>query len=436
MRNDHARLAARAFGPGSEALTTVAYASYQQALQFLLGALRQPGGIGLLQGPPGSGRTTVARRLVASLSHDTPVAFLDGARLKPKDLLRSTLAQFDVAPDAEPEEELLKLAAGFASRQAETSAAPVVIVDNADRMYPASLRILNALAGLQARGGSTLRLVLTGGAALASLVKSDGMHNLARRDPGMYLARPLGSKETMIYLHARLQAAGADRTETVFPFDVCDRLRELSEGWPGALNRAALEAMQRASELPIGVADTYAPDEIEAALGDDTRTQIAGGELVAREDDIPTLIEDSAPNPAVPRVIVSRDGRKVGSYTFDERRVLIGRSDFADIVVQDEYVSKLHAILLLYSDALVLLDLNSANGTTVNSVKVSKTILRSDDIITLGHHRLKIENAPAITPEIESLLGAPDTLQMKNLVDMRRLRAKRVMEARLQQRKP
>jgi pSer/pThr/pTyr-binding forkhead associated (FHA) protein len=84
---------------------------------------------------------------------------------------------------------------------------------------------------------------------------------------------------------------------------------------------------------------------------------------------------------------------------------------------------------LLYSDALVLLDLNSANGTTVNSVKVRKTILRDNDVISLGRHRIKVENAPPISADMEALLKAPDTIKMKNLVDLRRQRARRRMMA-------
>ena len=105
----------------------------------------------------------------------------------------------------------------------------------------------------------------------------------------------------------------------------------------------------------------------------------------------------------------------------------MGRSDFADVMIDDDYVSKIHAVLLLYADALVLLDLNSANGTTVNSVKVKKTILQFGDIISLGNHRVKVENAPTISSDVEALLKAPDTIKMKNLVDLRRQRARRRM---------
>ena len=174
----------------------------------------------------------------------------------------------------------------------------------------------------------------------------------------------------------------------------------------------ALDAVKRADGFPISVVDTYAPKEKPQTPAD-----------------LPVLGKKEASSRMPPRLVITRDGDIVESYTFKENRVLIGRSDFADVMVDDDLVSKLHIMLLLYSDALVLLDLNSANGTTVNSVKVKKTILKDDDVITLGHHRLKVENAPTISEEMAGLLKSPDTLKMRNLIDIRRLRAKRRIKA-------
>jgi pSer/pThr/pTyr-binding forkhead associated (FHA) protein len=107
---------------------------------------------------------------------------------------------------------------------------------------------------------------------------------------------------------------------------------------------------------------------------------------------------------------------------FDDKKVLIGRSEFADIIIQDEFCSKFHLLLMLYSDGLVMLDLNSANGTTVNSVRVKSTLLLDNDVISLGHHRLKVMNVPAPDQAAAGRATAADTRRMKNLDEMRRRR--------------
>jgi len=137
---------------------------------------------------------------------------------------------------------------------------------------------------------------------------------------------------------------------------------------------------------------------------------------------VPIRVDEEKVAAWPPRLIVTRDGKLVAERKLTDKKTLIGRSDFADMPIDDDYISKMHAVVLLYSDALVLLDLNSANGLTVNSRRVRSTILQTDDIVSIGHHRIKVADAPAISPEMKEMLADPDTIKMKNLVDMRRLR--------------
>ena len=412
MQQNHSVLGSRAFGVDADNLTVIKYKSHHDAMQFLQSALRGASGVGLLIGPVGAGKSTIAREMALQLSNDSDVAYVDGRQLKPNGLLTKMAAQFGIETAADADDELLRIVTDFTSEQTRNWQAPVLIIDNVDRMYPSTLRILNTLAALATSGRYTLRLVLTGSKSLQTLVESDGMTSLVAREPAAHSLKPLSSKETMIYLHARMQSAGSERADTIFPFDVCDRLRDQSGGWPGLLNHFALEAIKRSDGFPVSVDSTFAP-----------------GDKKDTGDNIPVLGKQDAVSKMPPRLVVTRDGDTISEYAFTEKKMLLGRSDFADIIVDDDYVSKIHAVLLLYSDALVLLDLNSANGTTVNSARIRKTILQDGDIISLGNHRVKVENAPAISPDVEKLLKAPDTIKMKNLVDLRRQRARRRMRA-------
>ena len=141
-------------------------------------------------------------------------------------------------------------------------------------------------------------------------------------------------------------------------------------------------------------------------------------------------------NQETPRLIVSRHRDTLGTYPMTDKKMLIGRSEFADIVIEDLFASKLHAMLLVYSDALVLLDLNSANGVTVNSVKTKCAVLKESDIIAIGHHRMKVENAPPLSEEMQRMLLSKDTIRMKNIVDVKRLQETQRRLVAIQNRKP
>ena len=118
----------------------------------------------------------------------------------------------------------------------------------------------------------------------------------------------------------------------------------------------------------------------------------------------------------------------MAEYELTERQYVIWRGETADILIEDPFVSKMHAMLQVYHNAIMLVDLNSTNGTTVNSRIVLKSVLHSDDVIMLGKHRLKIENAPAISAEMDDAIKATDTVTMQSLDDLRRARAKRTVK--------
>ena len=372
-------IGSKAFGEHADAGLIVAYESHQDALRFLSSALGEENGIALLQGPTGSGKTTIIKEQLDWSSRDAAVALVDGAHLTPRRLITDMLSQFDVQTVSQHDEQLLQAVNNFVTQQTRTARAPVLIVDNADRATSSALRLLNWLAALDSRGNYALRIVLTGKARLSALLRHASMRSLARRHPATYSLNPLTARETMIYLRTRLIAAGGERVEKVFSIDVCDRLREVSRGWPGPLNERAIEAMERRTEL-----------------------------------------QSARP---IPSVIVTHDGETVAEYVLKERKYVIGRTELADIVIEDSYVSKMHAMLQVYANAIVLIDLNSTNGTTVNSRLVPKTILRNNDIIALGRHRLKIENAPALSAEMDERIQASDTMTLRHLEDLRRSRA-------------
>lgn len=398
----------QAFGADSDSDIIINYKSHQDAVTYLQSELRGLQGAGLLQGPKGSGKSTILRGLVEQLPTGTAVALVDGTRMKSRELLSHALSQFGFGANFESNDELQRMMKVFAVQQARTIEAPLLIVDNVDQMYPSALATLNALAELEVNRRFALRIIVSSRNSLEALVESGGLANVERRCIGSYLIHPMSQKEALVYLQARLTASGINDAKTVFPIDVCDRLYQRSSGWPGQLNRHAAAAIARADDFPLTVSDTR-------SLKDTTSV-----------NRIPVLSIENDAGTIPPYLILSRDGVKLKEFALKEKKMLLGRSDFADVVVEDPFVSKLHATILTYSDALVLLDLNSANGTTVNSVQVSSTILKSNDIISLGSHRLKIENAPPISAEMAKLLKSPDTVRMKSLVDMRRVRARRL----------
>ncbi len=78
-------------------------------------------------------------------------------------------------------------------------------------------------------------------------------------------------------------------------------------------------------------------------------------------------------------------GSNVGEmYKLDEAEIVIGRASTAQIRLNDEGVSRRHARIVRDGDAVVVEDMQSANGTLVNGEPVARRALVDGDKVMLG----------------------------------------------------
>lgn len=105
-------------------------------------------------------------------------------------------------------------------------------------------------------------------------------------------------------------------------------------------------------------------------------------------------------------VLVGLDDLASDTYHLDDGMVSIGSAPDSDVQIQSHFVSRHHAQLVQTDKGSVLADLNSTNGTFINSRRIRKRVLRTGDIVTIGKHRFRYERQSA-----ESILGDPGGIQ-------------------------
>lgn len=388
MPADSFGLRERPFGSAVHYGTLIKNRPQQDGLRFLRQAVDDRRAAAWVHGPKSAGKTSLALSFQQETQGNMAVALVDGESLYASQLLTKILDQFGYDVSLGSTDELLNMLTVFLAQQTRSHNAPLLILDNVHRMYPGALNVLCRLASIRVGDRFALRLVLLSEGDCKHILNSPSMQAVAGRLCGHMELRAFTRKESALFLFEKLRVAGALQPDDIFPTDVCDTLHDAARGLPGKLDSIAAAVIEQSHELPIRLDRIEHPD------------------LVAVNED-------------APRFVITKSGATLQDLQLVSNRVLIGRSDLADIRIDDQFVSKQHALLVWNDDAVVLVDLNSSNGTYVNSRRIKTRVLRDSDVISLGDHRIKMLFARAgLRTDLEDAELA-DTATMRNIAQVK-----------------
>jgi hypothetical protein len=88
---------------------------------------------------------------------------------------------------------------------------------------------------------------------------------------------------------------------------------------------------------------------------------------------------------------VFKDGKvqQVMKLEDGQSRIMIGRSEDSELRLNSEFVSRHHALIFCTDDGLCIENLNSFNGTIVNSETITRCDLHVGDIVTIGDFEIR-----------------------------------------------
>jgi len=93
----------------------------------------------------------------------------------------------------------------------------------------------------------------------------------------------------------------------------------------------------------------------------------------------------------IPR-LVAIEGPLCGrTFYLDEPAFSIGRLVSNDICLEDPLVSRKHCVIRTEAEHYVIQDLNSTNGTYINSERVNAALLKEGSLIGIGASRFLFE---------------------------------------------
>ena len=98
------------------------------------------------------------------------------------------------------------------------------------------------------------------------------------------------------------------------------------------------------------------------------------------------------------KLVILNQGMTGRTFELNVERTTVGRVEDNTFQIADPSVSSHHAEILLRGSELLVRDLNSTNGTFINSDKISEAVLKPGQVLRFGQVELRIDDGTAVTP--------------------------------------
>jgi GGDEF domain-containing protein len=120
---------------------------------------------------------------------------------------------------------------------------------------------------------------------------------------------------------------------------------------------------------------------------------IASESELSSEQTVITALESGMPmvknQKERPCLLVIHGANFAKKFDINQKEMVVGRSEKADISINEENVSRQHAKILARDGEVTIYDLDSTNGTFVNTKKVPNAVLKDGDLVLIGNTILK-----------------------------------------------
>jgi type II secretory pathway predicted ATPase ExeA len=346
--------------------TFYAGTQHREALAFLERALHSNDLLLALTGEPGTGKSTTVQHALRQTLPDALMATICLPAAEPDAFLAALLKGFGFEGVAARHDEMRGLLAVFLAHQRQKGITTVIIAENPEVISSSIIEEIGWLSLLQPVRQGRLKLVLLGGEALERQLAAPRMHALKQMIRWHHRLEVLSADETRDYLEFHIESAGCARAAELFAPNAVARIHALSGGIPARIDQLATHALAAATE---------ANETIVAGA----RVELPGGGGGIADRPRPRRIDS---------LDILLDHNPMARIGLNASRLLIGRHPWNDVPLDDDSVSRHHAMLVRESGHWTIVDLNSTNGIRINDRVARQQRLRHGDVVQIGRFRL------------------------------------------------
>lgn len=254
--------------------------SHRKAMSYLGYGLAQGEGFIVITGEAGTGKTTLASHLIATVDPRRLAAVQIVATRNGEDMLRLAANGLGIATDSVEKAELLARIEARLHQNARAGKRALLVIDEAQNLAPEALEDICLLSNYQLSGQSLMPIFLFGQPELREMIDSESHAQLRQRIIAVHHLDAMQADEVARYVEHRLRMAGWTGRPRFTPDSYALLARE-GAGVPRRLNALVSRALLLGATDKLDIIDRRV---IEAVIADeraDAQFGTAGRELSA-----------------------------------------------------------------------------------------------------------------------------------------------------------
>jgi len=209
---------------------------HQRALSYLQYGLDQGEGFIVITGPIGTGKTTIARNLLANIADENIVAAqLVTTKLSPDELLELVAAEFKIKTDSNNKADILQNIEQFLVQLNKQGKRALLLVDEAQNLPSETVEELRMLSNFQLDNKPLIQSFLLGQEELKDIISAPEMEQFRQRIIASAHLKPLNVEEVKNYINHRLKQANCNK-DKLFPEEAFQLIFEKTLGVPRKIN--------------------------------------------------------------------------------------------------------------------------------------------------------------------------------------------------------
>ncbi len=222
---------------------------HKACLLRVLVEIRLRRGLSVILGDVGVGKTTLSRKLFQMLKERPDILFymiMDPTPQSEELFMESLVRTFGIQDEMKSSPNVLDYKEAIKKflfqKGVEENKTIVFVVDEAQKLNPASLEVLRVLLNYETNEYKLLQLVLFSQMELLPRIKE--IKNFFDRIVLKYVINPLDEKETRDMINYRLKASGFNSELKLFTDEAISEIHRYSQGYPRRINLICHNALR------------------------------------------------------------------------------------------------------------------------------------------------------------------------------------------------